>query len=206
MPARKMWIKKDDKKPALPKTIFQFKIALRYIKPVIWRQIQCADVTLDKLHEHIQTAMGWTNSHLHEFQIGKVRYGDPQLLGGDFGDDSFEDSTNISLSALLSKRKKGFKFLYVYDFGDNWEHDIVFEGEVPVQPKACYPICIDGARACPPEDCGSVPGYFDLLEALGDPKHADHEEFTEMFPQFKPDTFSVDKASKQMRQGVIDWR
>jgi hypothetical protein len=132
-----------------------------------------------KLHENIQTAMGWTNSHLHEFDIKGQRYGDLELLDHGFEDGKCIDSTKTNLSQILPKTGKQFAFKYEYDFGDGWEHEVLFEGSPLVDPKAKYPLCLEGERACPPEDCGGVWGYGDLLEAIKDPNHEEHESMLE---------------------------
>src|SRR4029078_9577780 len=106
-------------------TVFQLKIALREFKPLIWRRIQVEDCTLDKLHKHIQTAMGWTNSHLHQFEIKGERYGDPELLYDVFEDFKCVDSTKTLLSDILPKTGKRFALKYEYDFGDGWEHEVL---------------------------------------------------------------------------------
>lgn len=108
-------------------TLYQFKITLLSAKPPIWRRIQVKDCTLDELHEHIQTAMGWTNSHLHQFDIKGKRYGDPELLDDGFEDFDGGDSTKMNLSQILPKTGKQFTFKYEYDFGDGWEHEVMFE-------------------------------------------------------------------------------
>jgi hypothetical protein len=158
---------KLDKKPrsrskAASDELYQFKITLLETKPPIWRRIQVQDCTLDKLHEHIQTAMGWTNSHLHQFEIKGQRYGDPELLDDGFDDFECVDSTTTMVSEILPKTGKRFAFRYEYDFGDGWEHEILFEGSPAVDLKAKYPLCLEGARACPPEDCGGVVGLCGL--------------------------------------------
>jgi hypothetical protein len=187
--------------------VYQFKIALLDIRPPIWRQIQVPDGTLDKLHEHIQTAMGWMNSHLHQFEIDGRRYGDAELLNDDWGDNDFVDSTKIRLSTLLAKKQKGFRFVYEYDFGDGWRHEIAFEGAQPAEPGARYPRCIEGARACPPEDVGGPWGYGDFLEVMGNPKHQRHRELREWFGgPFDPASFDAAAATKYMRGGLPDWR
>src|SRR4029078_6449558 len=109
-------------------TVFQLKIALREFKPLIWRRIQVEDCTLDKLHERIQTAMGWTNSHLHHFKVGDQFYGDPWLMDENFDEFGYKDSTATRISAVLPRSGKRFRFEYEYDFGDGWWHEILFEG------------------------------------------------------------------------------
>jgi len=148
--------------------LFQFKITLKEIQPPIWRRIQVKDGTLDKLHVHIQTAMGWTNSHLHKFKIEGTEYGDPDLLDDDFGNWQFEDSTSIKISEVMPKSGKRLHFEYEYDFGDCWLHEVLFEGCVQAERGKRYPICVEGARHCPPEDVGGTRGYVSFLEALAD--------------------------------------
>lgn len=191
-----------------PSVIYQFKITLLGFKPPIWRRIQVPDGTLDDLHEHIQTAMGWTNSHLHQFMIRGRRYGDPELLDDGFEDEhELADSTQTELSVLLAKARKLMKFSYEYDFGDSWEHEVVFEGVVAAEAGVRYPRCTDGACACPPEDVGGVWGYADFLEAIRDPKHEEHADMLEWIGgKFDPEKFSATAATKEMRRGLPNWR
>lgn len=152
-------------------SIYQLKITLLDTKPPIWRRVLVdGHVTLDRLHEIIQAAFGWWNYHLHEFEIGRTRYGTPQL---DADWDPPKDDRRTRLDAVA---KEGSKFRYVYDFGDNWTHQIVVEKVVPEDPSVTVPACIDGRRACPPEDCGGTWGYDELLAILADTKHEEHAE------------------------------
>ena len=147
--------------------LYQFKITLLESTPPIWRRIQVKNCTLDKFHERIQTAMGWTNSHLHQFEINGERYGDPELLDDGFEDFDCVDSTVTKISEIVPKDGKRFGFRYQYDFGDNWQHEVVFEGCLRTETGQRYPLCLEGERACPPEDVGGVWGYAEYLEALG---------------------------------------
>jgi hypothetical protein len=195
------------RKPKPTETVYQFKIQLLDVKPPIWRRIQVTDSTFDKLHEHIQTAMGWTNSHLHQFDIKGERYGDPELLDDGFQDFECVDSTRTTLGEILPKTGKGFSFKYEYDFGDGWAHEVVFEGCPAVDAKVKYPLCLEGARACPPEDCGGVWGYRDFLEAISNKKHEEHNSMLEWVGgRFEPEEFDSDRATKSMRKGLPDWR
>jgi hypothetical protein len=159
-----------------PTGIYQFKITLLGIEPPIWRRIQVPDGTLDKLHEHIQTAMGWRNSHLHEFTINGRRYGDPELLDDCGSERDFLDSTEIRVSQVLAKESEMVRFFYDYDFGDNWRHEIVYEGISPADSGERYPRCIEGAGGCPPDECG------------------------------RPEKFSPATATKAMIHGLPNWR
>lgn len=185
---------------------FQFRITLVNSQPPIWRQILVPNCSLDKLHEYIQTAMGWTNSHLHQFQIRHMIYGDPTLLDDGFGDARFLNSLKVKLSEVFGGRRPPRKFTYEYDFGDGWLHEIEFEGlkRPPARPKP--PCCIEGARNCPPEDVGGVWGYETFLEAINDPEHEDHEIYTEWCGGFDAEEFDTTAATKAMRAGLPSWR
>lgn len=190
-----------------PSHVYRFKITLLDVKPPIWRQIEIPDGTIDQLHEHVQTAMGWTNSHLHHFEIGGHRYGDPELLDDGCGEVDVIDSTETLLSELLEKKRKRFRFLYEYDFGDGWGHEIVYEGTQPAEQGVKYPRCVVGARACPPEDVGGPWGYADFLVAIRDPKHESHADLLEWIGgRFDSEQFDADEATKAMRRGVPRWR
>lgn len=187
--------------------LYQFRITLKYAEPAIWRRIQTKDCTLDKLHEHIQTAMGWTNCHLHQFKINGVYYGDPQLLFDGWDEEKRPvNSLRTKVSQIVPADGKRFRFEYEYDFGDGWEHEILFEGCLRAEKKTRYPLCVEGERACPPEDVGGTCGYLDYLEALADPEHERHEEFMEWSGPFDPEEFDAKAASKAMRKGLPDWR
>jgi hypothetical protein len=184
--------------------IYQFKITLLETHPPIWRRIQVSDCTLDKLHEHIQTVMGWTNSHLHDFRLGEQRYGDPVLLQENFEDMEYVDSTATTLSDILPKTGKQLRFEYQYDFGDSWDHEVLFEGCVKAGPS---PVCIGGARACPPEDVGGTPTYPLFLEAMADPDHERHDDyFNWIGGEFDPEAFDPVAATIRMHRGLPDWR
>src|SRR4051794_6858769 len=156
------WVREDVAKPrkAPPASatgeVYQFKITLTDTDPPIWRRIQVGDCTLDKLHEHIQTAMGWTNSHMHHFRIDSTLYGDPRLLAETFGELRYKDSTTTRLSDILPEGGQRSRFEYEYDFGDGWLHEVLFEGRLRAEPGKRHPLCLEGERACPPEDVGGV--------------------------------------------------
>jgi hypothetical protein len=185
-----------------PKTgdrIYQFKITLLDIKPAIWRRIQVPDCTLADLHEYIQAAFGWWNYHLHQFDIDGERYGPPAPDDMDFGLEMI-DETDVPLSGLIPKSGRKCRWIYEYDLGDGWRHEVVFEGFVTAEPKVKYPQCVEGARACPPEDCGGPWGYADYLAAIADPQHERHEELLEWRGPLDPEAFDAKKATREMRK------
>ena len=154
--------------------LYLLKIQLADIEPAIWRRfVVPADITLDRLHDVIQIVMGWTDSHLHEFTIGKKRYTEYP----EYEDDGLECG-RYRLGDLI--KQKGRAFHYLYDFGDSWEHEIVIEENRYFNPKMDTVLaCLEGERACPPEDVGGVSGYFEFCEALKDPNHDEHESYME---------------------------
>ena len=189
--------------PASDRT-YTLKITLKDIRPPIWRRIRVPDCTLDELHEHIQTAMGWTNSHLHHFRLGEQYYGDPELMQENFEDMEYKDSTATRLSDIVPAGGKKFRFVYEYDFGDGWMHEIQVEKIEDGKTKA---ECLAGARACPPEDCGGPWGYPDFLAAMSNPKHENHKDMVEWIGgSFDPEAFDPKAATKAMKQGLPDWR
>lgn len=187
--------------------VYQFKITLLGAKPPIWRRILVPAGTLDDLHEQIQAAMGWTNSHLHQFEIGSRRYGDPEMLDDSWGESETINSLETQLSELLGGKRPPKKFHYTYDFGDGWEHQIEFEGTVSAEQGKKYPRCTAGKQACPPEDVGGIWGYYAFLEAISDPEHEEHDHYVEWVgDDFDPQEFSVEEATKAMRRGIPSWR
>lgn len=203
--ARKKSAKGQESSPAKTSPLYQFKITLLGTKPSVWRRIQVHEGTLDDLHAHIQNAMGWTNSHLHQFEINGETYGDPDLLDDGYDDFDCVDSTRTKLSKVIPKDANQLRFRYEYDFGDSWDHEILFEGRVPPDVDKKYPQCVDGERACPPEDIGGVWGYVEFLKAIRDPKHERHAEFLEWCGPFDPDAFDPAEATKLMWAGLPSW-
>lgn len=180
-------------KTAAPKktagtAVLSLKVTLRNTKPPIWRRILMpGSMTLGDLHLAIQIAMGWYDSHLHDFDVDGQRYGDPSTT------DDVVNERRLTLNALVKSNVT--RFAYTYDFGDNWEHAILIEKAPPIGAATAYPACIAGKRACPPEDCGGTWGYTELLEILADPAHPQHEEQLEWLDNaFEPEAFSVATA------------
>ena len=187
--------------------LYQLKVQLVGIKPAIWRRMQVRDCSLDRLHEHIQTAMGWTNSHLHHFEADGQMYGDPQLMDENFHEMNYRDSTITLLSVFLPQDARPFRFRYEYDFGDSWEHEVLFEGCPNAAKGQKYPLCLEGERACPPEDVGGVSGYSEFLDTIRDRTHRKRRETLEWAEGwFDPEEFSAITATKSMWKGIFDWR
>ena len=181
----------------MAKQIFRFKVILDDILPQIWRVIEVeSDITFYQFHLMIQEAMGWTNSHLHEFKAGNFSIGDTGEEACEFGDPPQWEERDKKISDYFSKERT--RLSYVYDFGDNWEHTIVLEGIEKIEKGAEYPRCIDGARACPPEDCGSTPGYYQLLKILADPKHNEYGKMKMWAGDFDPEHLDKEEATKGM--------
>ena len=160
------------------RSTYQLKISLEGTKPPIWRRLLVtSDIKLDVLHLALQITMGWTNSHLHQF-ISRDRkfYG---IKDDDFAMDGFEmqDESTVRLSALLKTEKDSL--IYEYDFGDSWTHKVTLEKILDFDPEKKLPYCVIGKRACPPEDCGGIWGYADLLTLLENPEHEEYEEMLE---------------------------
>jgi hypothetical protein len=176
--------------------IYQIKVSLRDSKPPIWRRIQVqGDTKLSQLHLIIQTVMGWANYHLHQFVVGETYIGVPHP------DDWHEvnDERKFTLSRLSDR--EGFKFTYEYDFGDNWQHDLLVEKILSPEPGVKYPRCIKGKRACPPEDVGGVWGYDDFLAAIKDPDHDEHETMLEWVGgEFDPEALDLAEVNAALGQ------
>ncbi len=160
--------------------IYQLKVVLAGTKPPIWRRLQVpANANLGWLHAVLQVAMGWTNSHLHHFLIGHARYCDPRGNDdGNFGGEPDRDEGKATLTQAVPG--EGSQFGYEYDFGDSWAHIVTVEKVLPPDPaSATTAVCLEGARACPPEDCGGPWGYAELLKTLKNPKHPEHSSMKE---------------------------
>lgn len=212
--------------------IYHLRITLRDSKPPIWRRVAVpSHIKLGQLHEVIQIAMGWTNSHLHQFVLhdrslinrapqviarlsGEGRYddifaatrgmrvfvakltpfGEPTQMEG-------EDQDAVTLAEVCPKLKS--KLSYEYDFGDGWEHLIEVQKIVATKPDKGYPRCLAGKKACPPEDCGGVFGYYRMLEIAADPEHEEHEDIVEWLgDDFDPEAFDIDQVNDMLAR----WR
>lgn len=177
---------------------YQLKVTLEDTSPPIWRKIVVpGDLTLGDLHEVIQLAMGWENSHLHEFKIGLKFFRGNHVEVDEVEADGNDDE--ITLEKVLGSRRR--KFTYTYDFGDSWTHVINVEKRPAKGTNTEFPRCLDGERACPPEDCGGIPGFENLLETLENPGDPDHDELKEWLDDdFAPERFDVDAVNESLQR------
>lgn len=188
------------KRKAVP-SIYQIKVTLRGSKPPIWRRIQVAsDTTLAKLHRILQVVMGWQDAHLHQFIVNDTYYGQLEHLGSDlFPGLETKNEKKAKLEQVAPWEKA--KFIYEYDFGDSWEHELLVEKILSPVEGQHYPVCLKGKRACPPEDVGGVWGYADFLEALQDPEHPDHEDLREWIGgSFDPEAFDLEEINQRLQR------
>jgi hypothetical protein len=174
--------------------IFQLRITLADVTPSVWRRVLVpGGYTLDRVHRVFQHAFGWQDCHLHSFDIDGIQYGQPDPDGG----LPLRDELDIRLDAVTAK---GGRFVYTYDFGDWWEHDVTVEDVFGADPDERYPRCTGGERACPPEDVGGPAGYRNLLAALADPRHPEHVPMRSWLDRdFDPHTFDPDRATTLIR-------
>jgi pRiA4b ORF-3-like protein len=174
--------------------IYQLKVTLIGIKPAIWRRFQVKkETTLLKLHDILQIVMGWDDAHLHEFRIGGLRFGEP------VPEEDYDviDERGVKLSQIAPSDPITFE--YVYDFGDGWEHEVSIESGVDKKTGVRYPACIEGARACPPEDVGSIPGYEQFLKAMRNKRHPEHKEMLAWIGgHFYPEAFDLEAVNQAL--------
>ncbi|HUX53843.1 MAG TPA: plasmid pRiA4b ORF-3 family protein [Williamwhitmania sp.] len=177
--------------------IYQVQVTLKDSKPKIWRRLLIpSDMLLADLHKVIQTSMGWTNSHLHQFikdkKFYEVRQPDDDFWN-DFKSIDYKKK-KIRVSDLLPAEKE--TMIYEYDFGDGWEHVITLEKILPMEEGRKYPTCVAGKMACPPEDCGGVWGYAEMLKTIQQPEHEDYNDTIEWLGEdFEPEYFNIDEIN-----------
>jgi pRiA4b ORF-3-like protein len=172
--------------------VVSLKVTLKGTKPPVWRRLLVpGSMTLGDLSEAILAAMGWIGGHLHAFDIDGRHYGDRATT------DDVADENRLSLNGV---RKSGVRrFRYTYDFGDDWDHTVAIEKTEAPAAGQVYPACVAGARNCPPEDCGGVWGYAELLAILADPDHPEREERLEWVgDDFDPEEFNVPIADGRL--------
>lgn len=188
--------KTAEKKKKADYPIYQLRIILKDIRPPVWRRIQVAgDTSLRKLHKAIQVLMDWEDYHLHSFTVGETRYGIPDPEG--LWDTGEKDDRRFRLAEVVTAAES--KIQYVYDFGDNWEMDILVEKILPPDEDFKSPICLAGKRAGPPEDCGGAWGYESLIEIIKAPDHEEYESMMEWLGgQFDPEAFNPDAINAKL--------
>jgi Plasmid pRiA4b ORF-3-like protein len=176
--------------------LYILKVQLAYLTPPIWRRLRIrGDTPLSGLHRILQAAMPWSDSHLHQFRVGSIYYGPPD---DEFGRDIRSERATTLREIAPAVRDR---FVYEYDFGDGWQHEIVVEEILPPDPTARFTQCLDGARACPPENCGGFPGYEQLLVGLRDPMHPDHEDLkTWAGDGFDPEAFNIEAINRRLKR------
>jgi hypothetical protein len=179
--------------------LFQLKITLKWSKPPIWRRVVVrSDLRLDRLHTVIQAVMPWTNSHLHQFMVGRTYYSQPDPDFQGMGIELLNEKSH-TLADIAPAAKK--KFIYEYDFGDGWEHEVVVEKALPADASFKHPVCLAGENACPPDDCGGMGGYYRLLEVLADRKHPEHRDLKEWIGgEWDPTQFDVNETNNYLKR------
>jgi hypothetical protein len=184
------------KKSGRPAPVYQIKVGLRGSKPPIWRRLEVpADISLARLHTVIQIAFGWGDSHMHVYE---TPYGDFGTADADLGHRS---DTRVTLEQVAPAVRS--KLRYTYDFGDDWDHDILVEKVLDQNGTTPYPRCTGGRRAAPPDDCGGILGYTELVEVLSDPTDEEHKDRLEWLglddaAEFDPETFDAQAVTRAL--------
>jgi hypothetical protein len=179
-------------KPKTLSAVLQLHMELREIRPKVWRRVLVPEtITLLKLHSVIQRAFQWGGHHLHEFEAAGERYGSP--------DPDFDSpgSVRSERTALTKAMTRSGTIDYVYDFGDHWQHRVKLEKTLAPMPDLKLPLCVDGAGATPPDDCGGAPGYMDFVQAMADPHHEEHEDMKRWIGRdsWDPAAFDIDSVN-----------
>jgi len=181
----------------------RLRVTIDDVEPLVWRRLVVPlSWRLDQLHLAIQAAFNWGNAHLHEFRIGGLRYGDP-----DVEDMAFEDSPRLfderEVKLRDFGREDGVRFTYAYDFGDNWRHTVEIEEVLALDMEPKLAACVDGARARPPEDVGGVSGYEAFLAIMADPRDAEHGDMKCWCGgHFDPEWFDLAIVDKDVRNAL----
>lgn len=180
------------------KSIYMIKILLLETQPSVWRQfLVSSNITLHSLHLVVQDIMGWTKSHSYKFQIDKNTYANSDP-GSGFNKKEFIDSRKTVFEHVINQ--KGETFRYEYDFGDSWNHMLLIEDIFKPKPGKKYPVCVSGERACPPEDCGGIHGYADLLNIIKEPSNEQYlDTITWLGGHFDPDLFDTQLVNRKLR-------
>lgn len=182
--------------------IARLKIQLDDVEPAVMRRIEVPlSIRLDRLHQALQAAMGWTNSHLYEFRARETGWGVPDP---NFGDGPLDASKARLLDVIEDAGVRSFK--YLYDFGDGWEHTVRLERVTDPLPGIAYPRLIEAVGRCPPEDVGGPPGYQEFLAAIANPSHDRHAEFVEwLATPFDPAAVDADRHARDLASLAKRW-
>ncbi len=188
VPKARPKVKKDENQGG----VYQLKISITGSKPEIWRRILVSGNThLAKLHNIIQELIGWEDDHLHEFVVAGVHYTMP------LPDDLVPSQDEKRFRLYEVAAKQGLKFLYIYDFGDDWHHEIIIEKILEADERfSGKPVCIGGENAGPPEDVGGIYGYYETLKAAKNPRHPEHDGLKEWLGEFDPKAFDIDLVNR----------
>jgi hypothetical protein len=175
--------------------MLSLRIQLRDVTPVVWRRILVpGSIRMAKLSLILIAAMGWNNSHPHEFLIGDQR------IGMCFDDDPEDDIDEKSVTVLQALREER-RFSFAYDFGDSWDHDVVVEDLTWSSVALTFAVCLEGENACPPDDVGGASGYRRFVKAITDPEHEEHDRTIGWVDgPFDPTEFDVAKANALMQR------
>jgi hypothetical protein len=174
--------------------VYVIKVTLLGTSPPVWRRILVPrNITLQNLHRTLQTVMGWTNSHLHQFVLQRQGFSHTRSRG----ETKVANEKGTRLGALIWA--VGASLVYEYDFGDGWQHELLLE-KVLIGDESFQQICVAGKRCCPPEDCGGPQGFAELLQALQDTNHPGHDEACEWLGDYVPESFSADVINRRLRR------
>lgn len=183
-----------------PQSILQLRIALRYIRPAIWRRVLVPDNwRLGDLHPVFVRVMGWGGYHMHGFRFGggfKQDQYSTRQMATECGPD-VRDEDAVLLSQVI--RRKGQVFTYEYDFGDSWLHEVKVEKILPYDPGVVLPVCLAGERACPPEDCGGFSGYENIIRALAKAETEEDRQLLEWLGAYDPERFDLEGVNRQIQ-------
>ena len=183
--------------------IVQADVHIVDIQPPIRRTLELPlSLNLAQLHEVLQASFGWTDSHLHQFDVGGLIYGAPEFDDDAFMDHQTFEASNVRLSDFAYPVDAPILIFYEYDFGDSWIHAIELTRK-PREADVNYPRCTAGCRSGPPEDVGGAFGYFEFLEAWHDPTHDEHKHYRRWAGQaFHPEKFELDDINKNIARAL----
>ena len=175
---------------------YQLKLTLAEVEPPVWRRIRVrGGLSLARLHDVFQLAMGWQDAHLHEWIVSGRRYGQPEP-----DEPEYEVDDEAKLTLREAAPIEGARFEYLYDLGDDWLHEVIVERIDPPDTPLRSPECLAGERACPPEDCGGPPGYEEFLKAIRNPRHPDHkDQLAWVGGRFDPEAFHLAAVNRRLR-------